>query len=358
MYPLKFTPLYKQSIWGGRALEKFGRRLPEGKIGESWEISCHPDGVSVIANGEHAGLPLAAWLKAYKDKAVGREIYRQYAGRFPLMIKLIDANDNLSVQVHPSDAMARLLENEACGKNEMWYILSAAAGAKVICGFKPGFKCASIAQCAEGNSLEAWLNHLDVKASDAIYVPAGTVHSLGAGIVAVEIQQNSNITYRLYDYNRVTPSGTRRQLHIEKAFKAINDPDNNNNNIVRGKIRGLERPLNANSSATFLVANSHFAVELYEIRGSMEESAEGQFHIFVVVKGEGELVFRGGAMPLKAIESLLIPAALGKYQLCGNLTMLKTYVPKIAEHILAPLKRAGYRDDEILKNIHGGKIPA
>jgi len=207
LYPLKLAPIYKHTLWGGRALEKFGRTLPAGKVGESWEISCHPDGVNVIANGKYIGIPLTDWLKAYKDKAVGRDIYRRHETRFPILVKLIDANDKLSVQVHPSDEMARQAENELCGKNEMWYILSAKPGARVICDFKPGFKRSAINRYIEENRLEKWLNHIEIEATDIIYVPAGTVHSLGEGIVALEIQQNSNITYRLYDYNRVTQAG-------------------------------------------------------------------------------------------------------------------------------------------------------
>lgn len=354
LYPLKLTPIYKHSIWGGRGLEKLGRRLPDGKVGESWEVSCHPDGVNVIANGKYMGITLIDWIKAFKDKAVGRDIYHKYVNHFPIMIKLIDANDKLSVQVHPSDETARLLENECHGKNEMWYILSAKTNAKIIYDFKPGINRASIKRYVEENCLEKWLNLLDIKATDVVYVPAGTVHALGKGIIALEIQQSSNITYRIYDYNRVTQSGSKRQLHIEKALKAIS----NQSNTLQGKIRGLQRSIHSNLATTFLMANNHFAVELYEMCGKIEETTDGQFCIFTIVEGEGELVFDRDAVSLQAVESILIPAALGNYQLYGNLKMLKTYVPKIKKNIVDPLMRAGYTYDEIMKNVHGGKISA
>jgi mannose-6-phosphate isomerase len=354
LYPLKLTPIYKHSLWGGRALEKLGRRLPKGQVGESWEVSCHPDGVNVIANGKYIGIPLTDWLKAYKDKAVGRDIYLKYATRFPMLIKLIDASDKLSVQVHPSDEMAKQLENEFYGKNEMWYILSAKPDAKVICDFKPGFKRSAVNRYIEENRLEKWLNYIDIEATDVVYVPAGKVHSLGEGIVALEIQQNSNITYRIYDYNRVTQSGKQRQLHIEKALEAMSDQPN----AVHGKIRGLRRLVDSSLSVTFLVANDHFAVELYELHGNMEETTDGEFFIFSIVEGEGELVFNKDSLPIQAVETVLIPAALGKYQFCGKLTMLKTYVPKIKAHIVDPLIRAGYTYAEIMKNVHGCKLSA
>ncbi len=354
LYPLKLTPIYKHSLWGGRMLEKLGRRLPKGQVGESWEVSCHPDGVNVIANGKYIGIPLTDWIKAYKDKVVGRDIYRKYAYRFPILIKLIDASDKLSVQVHPSDEMAKQLENEFSGKNEMWYILSAEPDAKVICDFKPGFKKSAVNRYVEENRLEKWLNYIDVQATDVIYVPAGMVHSLGAGIVALEIQQNSNITYRIYDYNRVTQSGERRRLDLEKALKAMNDRPN----AVQGKIRGLRRPVNANLSVTFFVANDYFAAELYELNGNMEETTDGEFFIYSIVKGEGELVFNKDSLPVQAVETVLIPAALGKYQFCGKLTMVRTYVPKIKEHIVDPLTRAGYTYAEIMRNIHGCRLSA
>lgn len=354
LYPLKLTPLYKHALWGGRALEKLGRRLPEGQVGESWEVSCHPDGVNVIANGKYIGMPLTDWIKAYKDKAVGRDIYLKYATRFPILVKLIDASDKLSVQVHPSDEMAKELEKECCGKNEMWYILSAKPDAKVICDFQPGYKHAAIHRYIEEICLAKWLNYVDVEATDAIYVPAGTVHSLGAGIVALEIQQNSNITYRIYDYNRVAPSGKQRRLHIEKALKAMKDqPD-----TLQGKIHGLRRLVDTDLSVTFFVANDHFAVELYELHGNMEETTDGGFSLFSIVEGEGELVFNKDSLPVQAVETVLIPAALGKYRFCGKLTMLKTYVPKTKAHILEPLTRAGYTYAEIMRNVHGCKLSA
>lgn len=354
LYPLKLTPIYKHSLWGGRALAKLGRMLPEGQIGESWEVSCHPDGVNVIANGKHIGIPLTDWIKAYKDKAVGRDVYSQYATHFPILIKLIDASDKLSVQVHPSDEMAKQLENECYGKNEMWYILAAKPGAKIIYDFKPGFTRSAVNRYIKENRFENWLNYIDIEAGDVVYVPVGTVHSLGAGIVALEIQQNSNITYRIYDYNRVAQSGKQRPLDIEKALKAMNDQPN----AAQGKIRGLRRLVNSNLSVTFLVANDHFAAELYELDGNVEEITNGEFCIYSIIAGTGEVVFNKDSLPVQAVESVLIPAALGKYQLCGKLTMVRTYVPKIKEHIIDPLTRAGFTYTEIMNNIHGGKLTA
>lgn len=353
LYPLKFTPLYKHSLWGGRALEKLGRKLPEGKVGESWEVACHADGESVIANGEYSGMPVGAWIKAFKDQAVGKDIFLKYRGNLPILVKLIDASERLSVQVHPSDKTAKRLENELYGKNEMWYILSAAPNSKIVYDFAPGLSRSAIEGCIKEECLESCLNYLDVEAEDAIYVPAGTVHALGAGIVAVEIQQSSNITYRIFDYNRVTNTGVKRELHIEKALAAMED-----HAAVKGRIHGLQRQATSDYAATFLIANNHFAVELYKVNGKIEECTDGRFHIYTIVEGEGEVGFNGGSMPVRAVESIFIPAALVKYYFSGKLKMLKTYVPKLKKHVVEPLKRAGFSDSEIVRNIHGWQLSA
>lgn len=348
LYPLKFQPVYKSYLWGGRNLERFGKTLPEGIVAESWEISCHPNGVSVIGNGEYSGTPLTAFIADFTDKIMGTALPAKNLTKFPLLVKLIDANDQLSVQVHPGDVYAASHENGELGKNEMWYILEAKPGAELIYDVRVGITKTAFAQAVNNGTIESCLKKLPVFPGDVINIPAGLVHAIGAGIILAEIQQNSDITYRVYDYGRIDANGNKRPLHIEKALEVI---DFNSGNR-REKAEGLTIRPNVNVQKKYLVANPYFAVELDTIQGLMDERADGsKFYIYFITEGSGEIRYDNGSVPIAQGESVLIPAALGAYTLQGNLKALKTYVPDLAQDIVAPLKQAGYSENEIYDKI-------
>ncbi|MEM7347125.1 MAG: type I phosphomannose isomerase catalytic subunit, partial [Chloroflexota bacterium] len=224
IYPLLFTPVFRDYIWGGRNLEtKFGRTIPPGLVAESWEISGHPSSPTTVENGPFAGKTLPDLLTLLQEELVGHRAKPMLArGKFPLLIKLLDANQPLSVQVHPEDSYAQVHENGELGKTEMWYILHAEPDASLIFGLKPGVTPASFRQAIEAGTLETCLHYLPVKAGDAIFIPAGSVHAIMDGIILAEIQQNSDTTYRVYDWNRVGADGKPRQLHVDRALDVIN----------------------------------------------------------------------------------------------------------------------------------------
>ena len=209
MYALKLTPALKDYIWGGNALKgKWGKKTDKDVIAESWELSCHKDGESVISNGEYAGMTLSEFIA--KNPPVSG--FKAQAFKFfPILIKLIDAKTNLSIQVHPSDDYALVNEGQF-GKSEMWYIVDAKEGSGVYCGFKEKYSIEEVANALKENRILDLLNFIEAKKGDCIYIPAGTVHAICGGLLICEIQQNSSLTYRLYDYDRVDAKGNKREF--------------------------------------------------------------------------------------------------------------------------------------------------
>lgn len=349
-YPLKFKPVYKDYIWGGRNLETFGKELPEGIVAESWEISCHPNGISVIANGEFAGTPLTDYIAKFGRQAVGTALPEKDLIKFPLLVKLIDANQKLSVQVHPDDAYAQIHEHGELGKNEMWHILAAQPGAKLVYDVVPGVTRESFAAAVREQRIENCLKSIEVAAGDTVNIPAGLVHAIGEGIVLAEIQQNSDTTYRVYDYERVDKNGNKRPLHIEKALEVIDF-----NAAGRSdKIAGLTIALGPDAVKRHLVANRYFSVELYTIHGEVAENAAGsKFFLYIITEGAGEIRCGNRITPLQRGESVLIPASLGEYTLQGGFKALKAYVPDLEREVIGPLRRAGYGETEIYAKVSG-----
>ena len=356
LYPLKFRPLYKNYIWGGRNLKRFGKKLPEGKTAESWEVSCHPDGVSVVSNGIYSGTALPELIGEFGRELVGNELPQGEVEKFPLLVKLIDANEKLSVQVHPDDGYAALYEKGELGKNEAWYVLDAKQGARLVYDVLPGVTAESFERAVSENRIESCLKYVQVYPGDVLNIPAGLVHAIGEGILIAEIQQNSNTTYRVYDYDRVDAKGNKRPLHIDKALDVIDF----NSSGRREKTEGLECALNARVSRRFLIANRYFSLELYRVYGHIDEYANGsRFSIYVFIDGEGEIQFRGGAVKFSKGESVLIPAALGEYRVSGKFKALRSYVPDIEKDVTEFLLDYGYTRDEIYRKIAGfGRVLA
>jgi mannose-6-phosphate isomerase len=348
-YPIKLKPVYKYYIWGGRYFEKFNRELPDGLMAaESWELSCHKNGVSTILNGELAEKTLPEVIKADHTNILGRQ-FPLNCGEIPLLIKLIDANDRLSVQVHPNDCYAAVYEG-GLGKNEMWYIIDAKPGARLVAGLKEGVTKESFSRAIEENCIEECLFDIEVKPGDVINIPAGLVHAIGSGIVIAEIQQMSDTTYRIFDYNRVDSKGEMRPLHLEKALDVINfnaAPEN-------VKYEGVKVKVNDNCDKIVFLANKYFACERYDVNGNFTEKCDNsKFFIFVCLDGNGNISSENITESFKAGETVFIPAGIGGYTVEGHFTALKTYVPDYKNDIVEPMRKAGCLDREICKVLVG-----
>ncbi len=349
LYPIKFKPLYKDYIWGGRNLETLGKTLPAaGIVAESWEVSCHKNGSSIIANGEYEGTTLPDLLGQLGRKLVGNSLLQKDVDKFPLLIKFIDAEDNLSVQVHPDDVYAFENENGEYGKNEMWYIISAKPGAKLVYDVFPGTTREEFADAVSKNSVESCLKTVEVFPGDVINIPAGLVHAIGKGILLAEVQQNSDTTYRICDYGR-----TERPLHIEKALDVIDFKSAGR----REKYAGVELNLGNGCSKRIVIANQYFCTEVYNIAGIVNENADGgKFFIYTFTSGKGSIAWNGEELAIRAGESVLIPAEMGIYSLTGEFTALKAYMPDLETDVLQPLLNSGRSRSEICCEVGGLEI--
>jgi len=313
MYPIKFENLYYERIWGGKDLEKFRNNVPEGVIGESWDIACHKNGTGKVANGELKGKGFDEVIKEYGNKFLGNSI--SIDEDFPLLIKLITAKDKLSVQVHPNDEYAKRVENDL-GKTEAWYVVDAEEGASLIVGTKDCDK-ETFKKAIEDGNLDKYLNKIPVKKGDFFYVQSGLVHAICEGILIAEIQQSSDTTYRVYDYNR------GREIHVEKALDVIDfSLKGENTQGITIKNDGYDK--------TYLCLGEYFTIQKYEVNTSVKEASdEDRFYLFTCVDGEGAIKYNGGEENISMGDSIFIPASLGEYELCGKFTLLKSYVPDV-----------------------------
>jgi len=325
-YPLIFAPIYKEKVWGGRRLQDIcGRDLPPGKrIGESWEVADHGDDVSRVANGPWEGAALSELVRERPEAILGRAVASRRAERFPLLLKLIDACENLSVQVHPPDRYAAAHEGGERGKTELWYIVHAEAGAALWCGFERGADRESLGRALVEGRVTDLLRRIAVRAGDAVFVPAGRVHSIGAGLLVLEIEESSDLTYRLYDWNRPAAG---RPMHRGKAMEVIDFADSAHPLVAKAwHAHGEYR-------TAALVRCRHFRTDEIEVLGRWESACAGdRFRLLSVARGEGGLEYDGGrkALPLRAGDTVLLPAALGSYAVRargGGCAVLQTEVP-------------------------------
>ncbi|KZL89816.1 type I phosphomannose isomerase catalytic subunit [Clostridium magnum] len=313
MYPIKFKNIYFDKIWGGRDLELFRDNLPEGDIGESWDVACHPHGMSIVKNGEFKGTKLDELIKLKGSELLGTKIFKE---TFPLLIKLINAKDKLSVQVHPEDKYAMETEGEM-GKTEVWYVVEALTGANLVVGTKEGCTKEQFKKAIEEGKLEEYMNKIPVKKGEVYFVKSGLIHAIGEGVIIAEIQQNSDTTYRVYDYNR------GRELHVEKALDVV-DLDLRGERSTGVKVEG-----NGHSKVYYCVCDK-FSLELYDVYEAFSESSdEERFYVFTCVEGNGKIIYNNGSESIEKGESIFIPASLGDYRIEGNLKLLKSYVPDI-----------------------------
>ena len=320
LYPLKFKPLLKERIWGGDLLKKrLGKRVPkELPIGESWEISCLPDDLSVVSNGPLAGNNLEELIEVYMGDLVGDKIYDQFGLRFPLLIKYIDAQDKLSVQVHPDDHLATE-RHTSYGKTEMWYVVDAAPDSELFLGFQQGVDRATYLQHVEQGTLPEILERIKVHAGDAFFIPAGTVHTIGKGVLVAEIQQTSDITYRIYDWGRTDSKGQPRTLHAELAEQAVHFGAHDPYNITA--------PARSNEAVS-LKRCPYFSINLLEVDESMERNhvERDSFVVYMAVEGSFTMDWSDGHEQIKRGETLLVPACVEELTLHGKGRLLEIYI--------------------------------
>lgn len=309
MYPLKFDNLYYEKIWGGRDFEAFRSNLPKGEIGESWDIACHPNGTGVVSNGELKGQKFDKLINEYGAKLVGNKVN---IDKFPLLVKLINSKEKLSVQVHPGDEYAAKYENEY-GKTEAWYVIDAKEGASLIVGTKNCTK-KEFEEAIKNNNVEDYLNTIPVKKGDCFLINSGLVHAICEGVIIAEIQQSSDITYRVYDYGRP------REIHVEKALDVINFDLQCENLSEKEEIKY------DGYSHTLLCKNEYFGMEKISIEKEFKDkSNEEFFYMYTCVEGNGYIKGNNFVEEIKLGDSILIPATLGEYKIEGNVKVLKSY---------------------------------
>ena len=294
-YPLRLDPVRKQIIWGGRRLiEEYGIAFDGEKLAEAWALAVHPEGDNVILNGIHAGMTLGEYLG--NDTA---------SGEFKVMIKLIDACDRLSIQVHPV-------------KTEMWYIIAAEPGAKLVYGLKGKFDESQFRAALEAGTVEELLNYVPVKAGEVYFIPQGLVHAIGKGILIAEIQQNSNVTYRVYDYNRRQKDGSLRQLHVGEAMGVIHD-------FAPEKIESLRYSVHCERDESLLTSCELFRVNRYVGSDKLVYSGENnEFAHILCLSGSGTLEAFGAAEPLMPGCSYFVPAGYGGLEVKGGAEVIIT----------------------------------
>lgn len=302
LYPLKFAPILKERVWGGNALQnKYGKDAPEEKkIGESWEISGLQGDLSVVSNGYLAGNNLEEIAEVYMGDLLGDRIYEKFGKEFPLLIKLIEARDRLSLQVHPDDSIAKERHN-AYGKTEMWYILEADKNSFIQTGFKDQTGKEEFNSSLKNKSLENLMNTVKPDAGDVFYIPAGRVHTLGDGVLLAEIQQTSDITYRIHDWDRMGLDGLARELHIDLAEDAI-DYTASTDHLVR-----ITPEIN---KETELLSCPYFNVNIIKLESTIEKdySKIDSFVVYLCVDGTVEISSGGELFTLSKGETILIPA--------------------------------------------------
>ena len=310
---LKLRPSYKDYLWGGhRLVEKYNKEFDGDILAESWELSCHPDGPSYVVNGSYAGKTLQEYIDLEGKKVLGNNC--QKFEEFPILVKFIDAKDNLSIQVHPDNEYA--LKNEGqYGKTEMWYIMDCEEGAFLYYGFKKEVSKEEFEERIKTDTLLEVLNAVPVQKGDVLFIEAGTIHAIGKGIVIAEIQQNSNVTYRVYDFGRVGKDGKKRELHIDKAVEVTNRVPISRKNTCYPHVASCD----------------YFTVDCLNMDGKLMSSMKGSvgeesFASILIMEGEGTISCGGETIPYRKGDSFFMSAGSGEYEISGECEVLITTV--------------------------------
>ena len=337
-------------MWGGDGLHRhYGKPTPDEAIGEAWLISDHPQHTSIVNRGPQAGKSLHELLKTSPESILGNRAALTTHGRFPLLLKILDAQRDLSIQVHPDDALAAQLGENDIGKNEMWHILHAQPDTVLYCGLPETLSEENIQKAINEDRIADHLQTIPTTVGQSVFVPAGTIHSIGAGCILAEIQQNSDLTYRIDDWGRRQSDGTPRELHREKAFQAIRYPNTHPGATPTHHYLGPDQ----NTTIHVLAACEHFATEVLLLNGVYRGGYRGDtFQIFLAKSGVTTLTTEDDRLELSPGQAALIPAQMQDIKLEGNAELLHYYVPNILENIVAPLSHAGYSEAEIKSLIH------
>jgi mannose-6-phosphate isomerase len=299
-YPIKFRPILKEKIWGGEKLSKvLNKKTTSTNVGESWEISGVEENISIVSNGLYKGKSLNSLIKTYKSDFLGKSNISKFGENFPLLIKFLDAKTNLSVQVHPDDHMAKTYHN-SFGKTEMWYIMDSDEDAEIVLGLKDKNVDKNVLNSISANNVDDIFNKEKVKRGDSYFIPAGKIHAIGSGVLAAEIQQTSDITYRVYDWDRTDATGEKRDLHTDKAIQATKVFPSS------GKCSYSLR----NTDRNTLVDCSFFTTNIFNVEGFNQKSYKDidSFIIFMCVEGIAKVTIDGYSEFVSMGETILIPA--------------------------------------------------
>ena len=322
LYPLKFKKVFKEKVWGGRALEMvMGISLPDDKkYGESWEISSHKNGMGIVENGWLKGRSLQELLEEYKEKIVGESVYEKFGNRFPILMKYLDVHDKLSVQVHPDDEYAMRNENDL-GKSECWHIIEASEDAKIIMGLNEGITREYFLEKVSRKEFDGIFNVMNVRKGDTIHLRPGLVHATLEGTILIcESQENSDVTYRIYDFDRVV-DGKHRELNIDRALEVIDF--NGKPEIIHDHMkRTCHMP---GACKEELVREEHFKIDKIRVCGEYRDGKNKNFRIFSFLDGEGYISDSKARYNVKKGESYLIPAGL-EIDVSGELEILKVFL--------------------------------
>jgi mannose-6-phosphate isomerase len=323
LYPLRFAPILRELIWGGRRLGTVLHKAigAASDYAESWEISDYKDHVSVVSEGPLSGTTLRELVSSRRRELLGPAVGPREA--FPLLVKFIDAAQDLSVQVHPDDEKGRRLANDS-GKTETWVILAAEPGSLIYAGLKPGVDAAAFRRAIDAGAVEPLLHRFEARPGDSILIEAGTVHAIGAGVLLTEIQQMSDATFRVFDWNRRGPDGKPRELHIEQAMESID--------FTRGPVNPIEpgvEPMDGGGRRERLAHSSHFAIERLTIRQPARIGRPDRFTILIGLEGRSEIVHSLGSTALEFGQTVLLPAAIGECPIVphGEAVVLSCVVP-------------------------------
>jgi mannose-6-phosphate isomerase len=316
-YPLQFDPILKERIWGGEKLKTVLNKPITSKItGESWELSTVEGDVSIVSNGVLKGKSLTTLIEDYPNEILGTAVYTRFGKQFPLLFKYLDAREDLSIQVHPNDALAKKRHN-SFGKTEMWYVMQADTDARIIVGFKEKSNPEDYLKNLKNKTLLSILDTISAQVGDVYFLETGTVHAIGAGLVIAEIQQTSDITYRLYDFDRVDAQGKTRELHVDLALEAINY-----NKVDTYK--KYDKQLNQSNS---VVDCPYFTTNFIPLDGAIEVKKSGEsFTVYMCVEGDFELTFDAEKNYYKKGDTVLIPAALNAFSISGKASVLEIYI--------------------------------
>lgn len=320
MYPIKFNPILKERLWGGTKLKTlFNKPIETDITGESWEVSAVKGDISVVANGDFAGKSLQELIDLYPNELLGKHVYEKFGADFPILIKFIDAREDLSIQVHPNDELAKKRHN-SFGKTEMWYVMQADEGAELIVGFNKDVSKEEYQQLLDNEQLTEIMNYEKVTEGDTFFINTGKVHAIGGGIIIAEIQQTSDITYRVYDFNRKDKNGNLRELHTEQALDAIDYQKKDDFKVTYSK---SDNYTNEMVNCPYFITNYLKLTENFE----KEIGSQDSFHIYMCVKGSGVISDGKTELTVNQGETVLFPASCGKLQVkTSQMELLEVYL--------------------------------